>query len=134
MAGPRSLAGGLALLVALVLGGCGGGGGVRTVELTVRHSRFLPAEVEVEPGETVRFVISNGDPIEHEFILGDEEVHARHADGTEAEHGAVPGEVSIAAEAVASTTYEFSAPGTLEFGCHLPGHWAYGMRGTVRVR
>ena len=122
------------LLTTLVLltGGCGGAA-ERTVELTIKHSRFAPPAVEVAPGERVRFVIRNLDPIDHEFILGDAEVQQRHEDGTEAEHGLVPGEVSIPAVAERSTTYEFGDPGTLVFGCHLPGHWAYGMRGTVRV-
>ena len=34
----------------------------------------------------------------------------------------------------ARQTYTFArAGGTLQFGCHLPGHWAYGMKGEIRV-
>jgi len=106
---------------------------IRTVEITVEHSRFDPAIVSTTPGETVRFVIRNLDPIDHEFILGDRTVQDRHESGTEPHHGAVPGEVSVPAGAQAATTYAFPAAGTLLFGCHLPGHWAYGMRGTVHI-
>jgi uncharacterized cupredoxin-like copper-binding protein len=105
----------------------------RTVEISIRHSRFEAATLSVEPGEHVLFVIRNDDPIDHEFILGDEEVQRVHEKGTEAHHGAKPGEVSVAAGATAQTTYRFEGPGTLIFGCHLPGHYDYGMRGTVRV-
>jgi uncharacterized cupredoxin-like copper-binding protein len=31
------------------------------------------------------------------------------------------------------TTWTFEDPGDLIFGCHVPGHYAYGMRGTVTV-
>jgi uncharacterized cupredoxin-like copper-binding protein len=39
----------------------------------------------------------------------------------------------VAAGAIAETTFTFEGPGTLIFGCHLPGHYDYGMRGTVRI-
>ncbi|HEX2043977.1 MAG TPA: plastocyanin/azurin family copper-binding protein [Acidimicrobiales bacterium] len=106
----------------------------RTITLDVRHSRFSPAELEVEPGTTVRFVVRNADPIAHELIVGDQGVQDRHERGTEPHHGDVPGEVSVAAGATATTTYTFSRPGRALFGCHLPGHWDYGMRGLVTVR
>jgi uncharacterized cupredoxin-like copper-binding protein len=105
-----------------------------TVELTIHHSRFLPSVVEVSPGTEVRFVVRNLDPIEHELIVGGPQVHARHAEGRERHHhGEVPGEVSVGIGATARTTYSFDAAGPVAFGCHLPGHWQYGMRGTVRV-
>ena len=119
-------------LLAILAGGCGGAA-ERTVEITIHHSRFQPASIDVEPGERVRFEIRNLDPIDHEFILGDEGVQARHEDGTEPAHGTVPGEVSVPAVAERTTTYVFEDDGPLEFACHLPGHYAYGMRGTVRV-
>ena len=31
------------------------------------------------------------------------------------------------------TFYEFTEPGTITYACHLPGHEAYGMRGTIEV-
>ncbi|HEV3475626.1 MAG TPA: cupredoxin domain-containing protein [Actinomycetota bacterium] len=107
--------------------------GIRTVEVTIEHSRFEPPILEAAAGETVRFVIRNLDPIDHEFILGDQAVQDRHESGTEPHHGAIPGEVSVPAGAWAATTYRFPSSGRLLFGCHLPGHWAYGMRGTVHV-
>jgi uncharacterized cupredoxin-like copper-binding protein len=114
-----------------------GGGTERTVVVTMHHSRFQPALVRVAPGERVRFVLRNTDPIDHEFILGDAGVQARHEQGRQRRHhGDVPGERSVPAGQEAATTYAFPAAadgGTLEFACHLPGHYAYGMHGTVRV-
>jgi uncharacterized cupredoxin-like copper-binding protein len=114
-----------------------GDGPERTVVVTMHHSRFEPALVRVDPGERVRFVLRNTDPIDHEFILGDDAVQRRHEQGRERHHhGAVPGERSVAAGREAATTYAFPATldgRTLEFACHLPGHYAYGMHGRVRV-
>lgn len=107
--------------------------GVRTVEITILYSRFTPSTLAFDPGTTVRFEIRNTDPIDHEFILGNEEVQAVHERGTEAHHGARPGEISIPAGTTRTTTYTFAERGALIFGCHLPGHYAFGMRGTVTV-
>jgi uncharacterized cupredoxin-like copper-binding protein len=103
-----------------------------TVHITIHYSSFAPDSLDVDPGETVRFVIRNTDPIDHEFILGDEEVQLAHELGTEAHHAPRPGEVSVPAGETVVTTYNFpETPGELIFGCHLPGHYDFGMHGTV---
>jgi uncharacterized cupredoxin-like copper-binding protein len=118
----------------LVPGVVGAHDGLLTVHLSVRHSRFVPDRVKVPGGETVRFVVRNDDPIDHEFIVGPQEVHLRHETGTEARHGAVPGEVSLPAGETAETTYTFpERPGPVAFACHLPGHLDFGMKGVVEV-
>ena len=105
-----------------------------TVRITIHYSTFEPADLAVEPGETVRFVIVNTDPIDHEFILGDEDVQRVHEEGTEAHHAPRPGEVSVPAGETVVTTYTFpKIIGALIFGCHLPGHYDFGMRGTVTI-
>jgi uncharacterized cupredoxin-like copper-binding protein len=128
---------GAATLVVVRAAGSRAGDGERTVVVTMRHSRFEPAAVRVEPGQRIRFVLRNTDPIDHEFILGDDDVQRRHEQGREREHhGEVPGERSVAAGQEAVTTYAFPASldgRALAFACHLPGHYAYGMRGSVTV-
>ena len=134
------LAAALAGLLTLLVGASAASGGAAarptgdTVEITIHYSRFEPEAIVVEPGQTVRFVISNTDPIDHEFILGDHEVQRVHEEGTEAHHPPRPGEVSVAPGETVVTTYTFpESPGQLIFGCHLPGHYDFGMRGTVTI-
>ena len=128
--------------VAAAAGGGGAGPGdtgrdgpTVTVRLTAHHSRFTPSVVAVPAGGTVRFVVRNLDPIDHELIVGDAEVHRHHQTGRDAHHhGDVPGEISVPAGGTASTTW--TAPpieGDTAFACHLPGHLDYGMAGVVRV-
>ena len=61
----------------------------------------------------------------------------RHEQGRERHHhGDVPGERSVPAGQEATTTYAFPGPldgRSLEFACHLPGHYAYGMHGEITV-
>ena len=107
---------------------------VRTVEVNIAFSRFEPTTLQVSPGETVRFVVHNGDPIDHEFLVGDDAVQLIHELGTEAHHPPKPGEISVPAGATRETIYRFpSTPGELIFACHLPGHYAYGMRGAILI-
>ena len=83
--------------------------------------------------ETVRFVVHNEDPIDHEFILGDRTVQIAHEHGTQAYHAPSPGVMTVPAGQTRVTTYTFRAAGPLIIGCHLPGHYAYGMRAPVTV-
>ena len=109
------------------------GPGEVTVQMDVEHSLFRPEELRVVEGTRVRFVVVNTDPIGHELIVGPSDVHARHAEGMEAEHPSIPGEVSVDANGTAVTTFTFDTPGTFEFACHLPGHYEHGMHGEVEV-
>lgn len=106
----------------------------RTVTLTIHHSKFSVSHLDVREGERVRFVVRNTDPIDHELIVGGTAVQLRHESGREAHHGARDGEVSVPLFQTASTNYTFDEPGELWFACHLPGHWRYGMQGTIEVR
>jgi uncharacterized cupredoxin-like copper-binding protein len=129
-------AGVLIAAVALVaLPACAGAAaapGPETVVLTIHHSQFSTSTVRVRPNSTVRFVVRNTDPIEHELIVGDDTVQHQHEVGTDRLHQG-PGALSVAPGTTGATTYTFPASGTLLYGCHLPGHWAYGMRGTIVV-
>jgi uncharacterized cupredoxin-like copper-binding protein len=106
--------------------------GPRTVEIVLHHSRFEPSTIRAEPGETLEFVIVNTDPIDHEFIVGDQAVQELHERGTEAHHEPRPGEVTVLAGETVTTTFTFGDQDLL-FGCHVPGHYTYGMRGVVLV-
>ena len=124
----------ITLCAAAALSGCSeGSSSAEVIAIKVNHSRFSPGTLRVEAGTTITFVVENDDPIDHELIIGDQAVQDRHEKGTEPEHGARPGEITVPAEETRSTTYTFTEPGRLIYGCHLPGHYDYGMRGTIEV-
>jgi len=104
-----------------------------TVHVRIHYSHFDPSAFSFEPGQTVTFVVQNTDPIDHEFLLGDDAAQLAHERGTEASHPPRPGEMTVPAGTTATTTYTFGEPGELILGCHLPGHYAYGMRAPVTV-
>ena len=125
-----------AVVVLLLLAGLAAGCGPRTatrIEIRIHYSHFDPSAVSVPLGVPVTFVLVNEDPIDHEWLLGDAAFHERHRHGTEAVHGARPNEISISPLSTVETTLTFPAAGTQQYICHLPGHEAYGMVGTLTI-
>jgi Cu+-exporting ATPase len=108
-----------------------------TIE-TSDQLRFNPASIDVREGETIAFTITNGGSIDHEFVIGDAAVQSEH----EAEMGGGMGEmdedegnaVLVPAGKTATLIYTFDQPGTLFYGCHVAGHYAAGMEGTITVQ
>jgi uncharacterized cupredoxin-like copper-binding protein len=112
----------------------------RTVRIDATDDlRFTPAEIDVTQGETVAFVVTNPGALPHEFVIGDEAVQAEHeqemADGEEEmeEMGDEPYAIDVPPGETATLVYTFEEPGTTLVGCHVPGHYDAGMRGTITV-
>lgn len=124
-------------LAALILTGgltaCAGDGAPTTVVLSVQHSAYSPARLTVPAGQEITFELRNDDPIDHEWIVGDEATHARHRDGSETAHDDQATEVTVPALGTRTTRIVFDTPGEYRFVCHLPGHEAYGMVGVLHV-
>lgn len=107
---------------------------VTAATVRIRYSRFEPERIVVRAGEPVTITVRNDDPVEHEWILGPEELHEKHRTGTEAVHNEHPNEVTVSAYGERTTTLTFNVPGEYKYICHLPGHEAYGMVGTLVVK
>jgi uncharacterized cupredoxin-like copper-binding protein len=122
---------GLLLLVAAVTAGCSAR--AQTVTIRIHYSAFDVPQVTVARGVPVTFVLVNEDPIDHEWLIGDDEFHEAHRTGTHATHDSVPTEVTIPALETRETTLTFDQAGRYAYICHLPGHEAYGMVGVVTV-
>jgi len=108
--------------------------GTPTVNIRIHYSKFEPATITVPAGVPVTYVIRNDDPIDHEWIIGDDAVQQKHRTGTELLHPSIPTEVVIAALSTRTTVVTFARVGQLKYICHLPGHEAYGMVGVVTIR
>ena len=130
------LLGGVLALAAgtfVLLGNAFGSANSDDATITIRYSRFAPVVVEARAGEPITITLRNDDPIGHEWMIGDAAFHERHRTGTEPFHDQIPTEVTIPAYSERVTTVTFEEPGEYAYICHLPGHEAYGMVGTLRV-
>jgi uncharacterized cupredoxin-like copper-binding protein len=104
-----------------------------SVTISISRSHYEPSSFTVPAGVPITITLRNLDPIDHEWIVGDDALHARHRTGTEPVHDTRPTEVTIPAGSTRVTVVTFSTPGSLRYICHLPGHEAYGMTGTVTI-
>jgi uncharacterized cupredoxin-like copper-binding protein len=110
--------------------------------------RYRPSSIVVRAGRRVTFAVTNAGRLPHEFILGDRATQLDHerqmqampADGDHlhahapapADHATNPG-VTVPPGQTRRLTWTFHDPGVVLYGCHVLGHWAAGMRGTILV-
>jgi uncharacterized cupredoxin-like copper-binding protein len=103
------------------------------ITIEIKYSHFNPSAITVPVGVPVTITLVNDDPIDHEWIIGDDAVQEKHRTGTELLHPVRPTEQVIPALSTRVTTITFEAPATWKFICHLPGHEAYGMVGVASI-
>jgi Cu+-exporting ATPase len=110
----------------------------RTVALDATDAlRFDPAALTVAQGETVAFTVTNSGQLQHEFVIGDAAAQAEHeqemASGMQMSRAADSDAISLAPGETRTLVYTFDQPGTLYYGCHVPGHYQAGMQGTITI-
>lgn len=160
----------VALVLAAVALGCEAGSGEATppivagssaapreVNLIARDYAFVPAALELVPGETILLHVINGGLVVHEAVIGDASVQDAWETAEAATVGAPPGPtpvVTVPAEVAGlrvvvesgeridlTWTVPLEAAGPAGaaasrsawlVGCHIPGHWAKGMQVPIR--
>jgi uncharacterized cupredoxin-like copper-binding protein len=60
-------------------------------------------------------------------------VQQLHERGKPESHNGKPGQATLSPGETRELSFTFGSAGSLIFGCHRPGHYAYGMKGTVRI-
>jgi uncharacterized cupredoxin-like copper-binding protein len=111
--------------------------------------RYRPSSIRVRAGRRVTFAVTNAGKLPHEFILGDRTTQLDHehqmqampADGEHMHHthgpadhaaGGASGGLTVPPGQTRRLTWTFHDPVVL-YGCHVLGHWAAGMKGTIVV-
>ncbi|HEY7968592.1 MAG TPA: hypothetical protein VID95_01275 [Candidatus Limnocylindrales bacterium] len=123
----------------------------REVNVVLKDWIFLPDPVDVVPGETVLLHVVNGGLEIHELVIGDQAVQDAWEAAELATIDAPPGptpavsvppgvsgiRVVVPSGQRVDVTWQVPAASAdvskLLLGCHIPGHWQKGMRGTVIV-
>ncbi|MFN8954095.1 MAG: plastocyanin/azurin family copper-binding protein [Burkholderiales bacterium] len=107
--------------------------------------RFTPNQIDVQAGETIRFVVHNAGKVEHEMVLGHDQAIREHAEamkrdaaqgkahGADHHHG-TGAAITVAAGQTGELVVTFPKSGTLQMACLIPGHYEAGMRGQVHVK
>lgn len=109
----------------------------RTIEITMLDTmRFVPDQVTVKQGETVRFTVKNTGKVMHELVIGTKKVLDAHAEMMKKhpnmEHDE-PYMAHVSPGKSAEIIWNFNRAGQFDFACLLPGHYEAGMVGKINV-
>ncbi|MGC1513046.1 MAG: cupredoxin domain-containing protein [Acidimicrobiales bacterium] len=116
----------------------------RTVEIDMRDIEFSPDQVDVQEGETVRFVFHNKGAVNHDAFIGDEaaqdghEMEMREMGGMGDDDGGHDpmgdeGGITVMPGETGEITHTFAKGDDLLIGCHEEGHYGAGMRMMINV-
>ena len=110
----------------------------RTIRLDMTDQmRFLPAEITVKRGESVRFMPMNKGQVMHEMVLGTMDELKKHAElmkkfpGMEHDE---PHMAHVAPGKWGEMGWQFTKAGEFYYACLIPGHFEAGMVGKVIVK
>ena len=98
--------------------------------------RIEPATMTVPAGVPVTFVVTNVGAIDHEFYLGDEAAQVAHEQEMQSMGGMVhdePEGIALDPGQTKELTFTFAEPGNTLAGCHVAGHYAFGMKAAITV-
>jgi uncharacterized cupredoxin-like copper-binding protein len=125
-------------------------GAPREVNVIARDYVFVPATVDLVPGETVLLHVVNGGLEIHEAIIGDVRVQDAWEAAEAAVAGAPPGPTPVVSvppdvagirivvrsgermDLVWTVPADAADGSPWIVGCHIPGHWERGMQVPVR--
>lgn len=118
----------------------------RTVIILAKDYTYIPAILDLVPGESVNFQIVNGGLAIHEVVIGTLEVQDAWEAAEAPTVGAPPGPTPVVSvppdraglRVVVASGQRVDVPWTVPtiervsssdwlVGCHIPGHWAQGM-------
>jgi len=150
---------GWAILIGLAVAACAGDSAAtppispgtsahpRDVNIITKDYSFLPPEVDLILGETVLLHVINGGLDVHEVVIGDPAVQDAWEAAEAAAANPPPGPTPLVTVPAATGGIRIvvasgqrvdllwtvpASPGALLIGCHIPGHWAKGMKASIR--
>ena len=119
----------------------------RDVNIITKDYSYVPAEVDLVPGETVLLHVINGGLEVHEVVIGATPVQDAWEAAEAAAANPPPGPTPVVTVPAATAGIRIVVesgqrvdllwtvpvnPGGLLIGCHIPGHWAKGMQAAIR--
>jgi uncharacterized cupredoxin-like copper-binding protein len=112
----------------------------RVIEISANDNfTFDPDALQVTAGEVVTFRVTNDGKIPHDFVIGDAAVQDEHEEEMQnmADSDSMaqddPNAFVIDAGETKEMTWLMTTSGEIIMGCHQPGHYAAGMKGTIDI-
>ena len=125
----------------------------RTIEIKMYDNYYVPKEIKIKKGETIRFIVHNYGELVHEFNIATKEMHIKHQpemmkmveneilltdridkkkmkEMAKKDHSmghSHSNSVLLEPNQSAELIWKFSADINLEAACNVPGHYESGM-------
>ena len=130
------------IFIALLLTACGAQGNSNEVKITLTDFGIESSRTSFEAGVPYHFVVTNEGQVEHEIMLMTPLTEDQMSMNMDMEEMDAMALAHIEAEdlqpgATAEMDYTFTEPapaGTLEFSCHIAGHYEAGMKLPITVK
>lgn len=132
----------------------------RTINVEMHDNYYEPETIDVQPGETVRFVVENKGNLVHEFNIGTPAMHEAHQKEMQmmVDHGVIqggrmnhdmmnmdmgnghsmkhddPNTILLEPGQSREMVWTFADKANIEFACNVPGHYQAGMYGEVSFK
>lgn len=109
----------------------------REIKLTMAEWKFSKMMIDVNPGERIKFTVTNGDQLPHEFMFMDMplmsavDYRIKRADWNLLEHEALYEKAQVLPGGEFSFVLTVTQPGSWMFMCILPYHMEMGMTGEM---
>ena len=95
-------------------------------------ARFLPAEIRVKLGESVRFIVTNDGARAHDIVLGTMTSLKQHAEAMHSAHHE-PNEAEVAPGQTAEIDWQFTEVGEFYYGSPVPARFEGRRLGRILV-
>ncbi len=109
----------------------------RIVRIEALDRRFNVKQIEVQSGETIKFLITSKSSIPHEFVIASHGEHLEHRkmmqQMPDMKMDEEPNAVTIEPGETKELIWRFGKDQDVEFACDIPGHAEQGMAGKFRV-
>lgn len=109
----------------------------RTIAVDMHDNmRFVPGEIQVRQGETIRFAVRNQGKLLHEMVLGTMEKLKSHQEMMRKHPGMEHDEAymtHVGPGKKGEMLWQFTEAGEFYYACLIPGHFEAGMVGKITV-
>ena len=110
----------------------------RTITVQMNDKmQFVPNQIAIKLGETIRFKVKNTGKVMHEMVIGTKPVLDQHA-AMMLKHPNMEHDEAYMAHVGpgkdAEIIWTFNRPGQFMFACLIAGHYQAGMIGSIEVK
>jgi uncharacterized cupredoxin-like copper-binding protein len=110
----------------------------RSIEVEATDAmKFNHAPIEINAGETIKFIVRNSGQIPHEFSIGTKSEHKSHGEmmmkNPSMHHGPNSATITVTPGETEVLIWRFGMASKVEAACNIAGHYQAGMHSPISI-